>query len=155
MFLPHMSMSGAAWTGSLGTSLSTRASLFPAHRKDGQLPSPFSILCGGFNKDGRHIAWLTHHHTHLVSSHPAQGVSRPVDRKPTPWLSTFAHVPLRLPPSSRITSRCRRRGGRVNAFPVQSPVGDGRFGLCGVGVSHCKAEPPTSECLRTSLVAIN
>ncbi|KAM5532446.1 hypothetical protein V8D89_013862 [Ganoderma adspersum] len=77
-------------------------------------------------------------------THFAQGVSRPVDHKSTSWLSTFARVTLRLPPSSRITSLCRRRGGRTNAFPIQSPVGDRRLGLCGVGVSHCKAESPTA-----------
>ncbi|KAM5537450.1 hypothetical protein V8D89_008969 [Ganoderma adspersum] len=44
-------------------------------------------------------------------THPAQGVSRP-------WPSTFAHVPLRLPPSSRITSLCRRRGHILTQVPV-------------------------------------
>ena len=33
------------------------------------------------------------------STHP-EGVSRPIGRKSTLWLSTFARVPLRLPPSS-------------------------------------------------------
>ncbi|KAM5540631.1 hypothetical protein V8D89_005662 [Ganoderma adspersum] len=53
-------------------------------------------------------------------------------------------VLLGLPPSPRITSQCRRRGGRANALPIQSPVGDRRLGLCGVDASHCKAEPLTA-----------
>ncbi|PIL26003.1 hypothetical protein GSI_11757 [Ganoderma sinense ZZ0214-1] len=138
MFLPHMSMSGAAWTGLLGTSLSTAFGAGGVHSPNfSVLPPSLSLLRDVFNT-GRHIAWLTEHHP------PAQGVSRSVDRKPTWWLSTFALAPLRLPPSSRITSLCRRRGGRANAFPIQSPVRDGRLGLRGVGVSHCKAEPPTA-----------
>ncbi|PIL26045.1 hypothetical protein GSI_11799 [Ganoderma sinense ZZ0214-1] len=133
-----MSMSGAAWTGLLGTSLSTAYGVGGVHSPNYLVLPPFlSLLRDAFNT-GRHMAWLTEHRP------PAQGVSRPVDRKPTWWPSTFAHVALRLPPSPRITSSCRRKGGRANAFPIQSPVGDGRLGLCGVGASHCKAEPPTA-----------
>ena len=129
---------------------------------------PLSSLWRVQHQDCCHTAWLTRHHvrvhqllsspwktqTHLLdpSIHIAQGVSRPVGRKSTQWLSTFARVQLRLPPSSRITSWCRRRGGRADAFPVQSPARDGRLGLCGVGVSHYKAEPPIGEFLAYPLV---
>ncbi|KAM5536644.1 hypothetical protein V8D89_009739 [Ganoderma adspersum] len=64
------------------------------------------------------------------------------------------HSPIVLPTLHKVSaapSICRRRGGRANAFPIQSPVGDGRLGLCGVGASHCKAEPPTA-CTGTNAV---
>ena len=150
------------------TKSSRYAASFPSrpivthHRSPEQFPPPFSLLSvtcptsgllscsmadptpGTFNSLR---SPLQKRSTRLLNSstHPTQGVSRPVGRKSTQWPSTLARVQLRLPPSSRITSWCWRRGGRADAFPVQSPVGDGRLGLCGVGVSHCKAEPPISE----------
>ncbi|TBU31263.1 hypothetical protein BD311DRAFT_133475 [Dichomitus squalens] len=40
-------------------------------------------------------------------------------------------------------------GRRANAFPVKSPVRDGRLGLyCRVGAAHCKVEPRTT-CIGT------
>ena len=105
----------------------------------GTCPTPGLLSCSMADPTPRTfnslLSSLQKRSTHLLNSstHPTQGVSRPVGRKSTQWLSTFAHAPLRLSPSLRITSLCQRRGGRVNAFPVQSPVGDGRLGLCGVG----------------------
>ena len=157
------------------TKSSRYAASFPSrpivahHRSPKQFSPPFSLLsvtcptsgllsCSIADPTPRTfnslLSSLQKRSTHLLNSstHPTQGVSRPVGRKSTQWQSTFARVLLRLLPSSRITSWCRRRGGRADAFPVQSPVGDGRLGLCGVGVSHCKAEPPIGEFLAYAVV---
>ena len=129
--------------------------------------SPLSVARSPLGGMARHLVWLTHYHVRPVSSEfdakiqtrrldpstrIAQGISCPSVVSPSGGRRRSRRVPLKLLPSSRITSSCRRRGGRANPFPVQSPVRDGRLGLCGVGVSHCKAEPPTSERLRRSFV---
>ena len=129
--------------------------------------SPVSLARSFLGGMAGHLVWLTHYHVRSfdvrvhceglrLTSRPQHAhctrCQLPVDRKPIWWPSTFVTRPAQAPTLVANHFMSRRRGGRVNAFPIQSPVRDGRLGLCGVGVSHCKVEPPTSERLRRSFV---
>ncbi|KAI1787198.1 hypothetical protein LXA43DRAFT_1030398 [Ganoderma leucocontextum] len=98
-----------------------------AHRCGGQVSSlSLSCLCGAFAimATARHTAWLTHHHHHhaLVSAVPSM-VSPPGGSRRS------RRVALRLPPSPRITSLCRREVDEPTPFQYSR--------LSGTGDSDC------------------
>ncbi|KAI1787365.1 hypothetical protein LXA43DRAFT_716104 [Ganoderma leucocontextum] len=107
--------------------------------------SSLSCLCGAFAimASARHTAWLTHHHvsslfprspprqslTASTLAPPCTGVSRPVDGKPTWWLSTFAARRTQAPTLAANHFIVPARGGRANAFRYSR--------LSGTGDSDC------------------
>ncbi|KAI1792248.1 hypothetical protein LXA43DRAFT_1007278 [Ganoderma leucocontextum] len=95
----------------------------PHHRR----VSPLSRLCGAFAimAMARHTAWLTHHHV----PPPCTGVSRPSMVSPPGGCRRSRRVTLRLPPSPRITSLCRREVDEPTPFRYSR--------LSGTGDSDC------------------
>ncbi|KAI1787332.1 hypothetical protein LXA43DRAFT_1029593 [Ganoderma leucocontextum] len=91
-----------------------------------RVSSSFSRLCGAFAimATARHSVWLTHHHHHHapVSAAPSM-VSPPGGCRRS------RRVALRLPPSPRITSLCRREVDEPTPFRYSR--------LSGTGDSDC------------------
>ena len=44
-----------------------------------------------------------------------------------------------------LSMACAGEDGEPTPLPIQPPVGDGRLGLCGACVTHCRAEPEFGE----------
>ncbi|KAI1789695.1 hypothetical protein LXA43DRAFT_1019936 [Ganoderma leucocontextum] len=97
----------------------------PTHQPFSVSP-PFSRLCGASNlmATARPTAWLTHHH-----HHHAQASAAPSMVSPPGGCRRSRRVALRLSPSPRITSLCRRE--------VDEPTPFWYSRLSGTGDSDC------------------